>query len=94
MNLTPPTFASLKQNLSLLVADWRKGTVLMRYFVISQVAATLLSIGCSAACFVALALDAKITALGLVCLSGACLFHAVGTWNVLKRRYQVRFVAW
>jgi succinate dehydrogenase/fumarate reductase cytochrome b subunit len=92
--LMPPSREEMTQNLRLLAADWRQGGALMRYFVISQMVATTFSVLCSAGSFAALAFGQGIVALGLVCVAGACLFHAIGTWNVLKRRYQVRFAVW
>jgi hypothetical protein len=92
--LMPPSREEVKQNLRLLAQDWQRGPGLMRYFVVSQLAATLFSVGCSVATFVVLSMGQGTTALGLAAVSGACLFHAFATWTVLKRRYQVRFAAW
>jgi hypothetical protein len=92
--LIPPTREEMKQNFRLLVADWRSGNTLMRYFVVSLFLASAVSTGASLASFVALAANQPGTALALVCVAGACLLHAVGTNGVLKRRYQVRFAIW
>lgn len=92
--LIPPSREQMKQNFRLLAADWRTGNGLMRYFVISLFLASAVSTGASLASFVALALNQPATALALVCVAGACLMHAVGTNNVLKKRYQVRFAIW
>lgn len=89
--LIPPSREHVKANLRLLAADWGQGNALMRYFVVSLVAGGVVSLACSAASLLSLVLDQKIAAIGFVCVAGATLLHAVGTWNLLKRRYQVRF---
>ncbi|HVT35442.1 MAG TPA: hypothetical protein VHE37_07660 [Nevskiaceae bacterium] len=91
-NLGPARRA--QHNLHLLLADWKRGNWLMRYFLASQVGATALSMICSAGSIAMLATGNMAANLWLLCAAGISFIHAVSTFGVLKRRYQVRYAVW
>jgi hypothetical protein len=92
--LMPPSRANLVRNARLMAEDFRAGTALRRYFMVSQMASGTLLGACSAFGIAAGLAGLTGVYLGLLGAAGLCLVHSVGTWNVLKRRYQVRYQVW
>jgi hypothetical protein len=92
--LLPPTWGNLKRNVRLLAADWHAGGPLLRYFIASQLASGALLGLCSIGSVVAAIAGWQATNLQLLGAAAICLVHSVGTWNILKRRFQVRYEIW
>lgn len=92
--LLPPSLAEMRQNLHLILADWKAGTALVRYFMASQFVSGLLLLACSLGSMaVGIAGDTR-SSLLLLAAGGACFVQSLGTFLVLKRRYQIRYEVW
>jgi hypothetical protein len=89
--LQPPSRASVIQNLRLLADDWRLGSPMARYFMVSQMVSMALMAVCAAGSILAIVAENLPAYLGLLAVSGICFVHTVGSWNVLKRRFFVRY---
>lgn len=92
--LLPPSREHLSRNVRLLAAHWKSGGPQMRYFIASQLLSGMLLGVCSLAGIVAGLAGLTATNLALLGAAAACLLHTVSTWNVLKRRFQVRYEVW
>lgn len=92
--LLPPSLAEMRQNLKLIAADWRAGNRVARYYMASQLVSGALLLTCSVASMGAgLAGDPRTSLLALVAAS-VCFVQSLGTFSVLKRRFQVRYEVW
>lgn len=92
--LLPPSLAEMRQNLSLIAADWRAGSGLARYFMASQLVSGFLLLACSLVSMGAgMAGDPRTSLLALVAAS-VCFVQSLGAFSVLKRRFQVRYEVW
>jgi hypothetical protein len=89
--LQPPSRASLAQNLRLLADDWRLGSGIARYFMVSQMLSLALMALCAAGSILAIIAEDLSAYLGLLAASAICFVHTVGTWTVLRRRFFVRY---
>jgi hypothetical protein len=90
----PPTRDYVKRNMRLLAEDWAGGTFARRYFIASQLASGLLLGTCSLASIAAGIAGWPEGNLGLLGVAALCFVQTIATWNVLKRRFQVRYEVW
>jgi len=90
----PPTREYLKRNARLLAADWQAGSTLRRYFIASQLLSGFLLGACSLASIAATLAGLPSVNFGLLGVATLCFVHTVVSWNVLKRRFQVRYEVW
>lgn len=84
----------MRNNLKLILADWRGGNALARYFMASQLASGFLLLACSLASMAAGIAGNTLTSLLLLGAGFACFVQSLGTFSVLKRRFQVRYEVW
>jgi hypothetical protein len=68
--------------------------MLQRYFIASQLLSGLLLGACSIASIAAGLAQLPAANLGLLAVAGLCFVHTIVSWNVLKRRFQVRYEVW
>lgn len=90
----PPTRDAVKRNARLLAEDWKAASAMKRYFIASQLASGALLGACSAASVVAVVAQRPGLNAGLLAAAALCFVHTLATWNVLKRRFQVRYEVW
>ena len=90
----PPGWDEVRRNARLLVEDWQAGSPLRRYFIASQLLSGVLLAACSLASIVAGLAGLPSVNFGLLTVAGLCFVHTVVSWNVLKRRFQVRYDVW
>jgi hypothetical protein len=92
--LLPPTRDYIRRNLALLAADWKAGSTLGRYFIASQLLSGFLVGLCSLASIATGIAGLPAANMGLLAAAALCFVHTFATWNVLKRRFQVRYEVW
>jgi hypothetical protein len=90
-DLMPPSPGTLVRNARLLADDWRASGALARYFMASQVLSMVLMTLCACASAAAIVVDDLDAYLRLLAASALCLAHTMGTWQVLRRRFFVRY---
>lgn len=91
MNFLPPSRSAVLGNLRLLAADWRAFDAQGRYFIASQLASMLLMGICALGAVAAIVVDNAAAYTGMIVASATCFAHTVGSWWVLKRRFQARY---
>ena len=81
----------MRANLRLLSLDWNGAAAVQRYFMLSQLVSGVL-LGVASLASVAANLAGH-QALGLQLLAAAslCFVHTLFSWNVLRRRFKVRY---
>lgn len=92
--LLPPSRSSLAENARRLAAEWKSAGALVRYFIASQLLSGVLVGACALAAVPAAVAGLSSLYGGLLGAACACLVHTVVTWNVLKRRFAVRYEVW
>lgn len=92
--LLPPSFADMRQNFRLIIADWRAASGLARYFMVSQLVSGALLLLCSLASMGAGALGDPRSSLLALAAASVCFVQSLGAFSVLKRRFQVRYEVW
>lgn len=90
----PPTWDAVSRNARLLAEDWRAGSALLRYFIASQLASGAGVGVCSLGSLAARLAHVPVAATGLLAAAALCCLHTVATWNLLKRRFRVRYEVW
>lgn len=92
--LLPPSREHFRRNARLLAADWKAGGAQLRYFIASQLASGVLVGACSLASVAAGLAGLNAVHLALLGAAALSLVHTVSTWNILKRRFGVRYEVW
>jgi hypothetical protein len=87
----PPQRHRLIYNARQFVADWQMAGALARFFMLSQVLSCVLMAVCAAGAAVAAVAGQVGPYLGLLAASAICFAQTLGAWNVLKRRFLVRY---
>lgn len=90
----PPSAEDFRRNAQLLAAEWKAGSTELRYFIASQLLSGLLLGACSLASIAAGIAGLDLVHRGLLGAAGLCLVLSLSTWDVLKRRFQVRYEVW
>ena len=84
----------MKFNLIALGAEWKRANSSMRYYLASHVAANALMAALSIASMVLGAMGRGSTQLMLLGVAVLCGVQALVSWNVLERRYKIRYSLW